>query len=141
MNLKWFLLPVLALAVSVALGSWAKSTQEQALARSQAMGRIVIVGYKPKPGQAEALRSLARTHIQRLRAEGLVTPREAIIMEANDGTIIEVFEWKSKEAIESAHKNLAVQALWKEFSDVCDYIPVASIAEAKQLFAEFAPVR
>jgi len=105
------------------------------------MGRIVIVGYKPKPGKAEALRSLASTHIQRLRAEGLVTPREAIIMEASDGTIIEVFEWKSKEAIESAHKNPAVQALWKEFSDVCDYVPVASIAEAKQLFAEFAPVR
>ncbi len=103
------------------------------------MGRIVIVGYKPKPGKAEALRSLARTHIQGLRAEGLVTPREAIIMEANDGTIIEVFEWK--EAIESAHKNFAVQALWKEFTDVCDYVPVASIAEAKQLFAEFAPVR
>ena len=105
------------------------------------MGRIVIVGYKPKVGKAEALRSLARTHIQRLRAEGLVTPREAIIMEASDGTIIEVFEWKSKEAIESAHKNLAVQALWKEFGDVCDYVPVASIAESKQLFAEFAPVR
>src|SRR6266852_5695040 len=87
MNLKWFVLPVLALAVSVASGSWAKSTQEQAPARSQVMGRIVIVGYKPKPGKAEALRSLASTHIQRLRAEGLVTPREAIIMEASDGTI------------------------------------------------------
>jgi len=141
MNLKWFVLPVLALAVSVSLGSWAKSIKEQAPAKSQDMGRIVIVGYKPKPGKAEALRSLASSHVQRLRAEGLVTPREAIIMEANDGTIIEVFEWKSKEAIESAHKNPAVQVLWKEFSDVCDYVPVASIAEAKQLFAEFAPVR
>ena len=141
MNLKWFALPVLALAVSVASGSWAKSTQEQAPTRSQNQGRIVIVGYKPKPGKAEALRSLASTHIQRLRTEGLVTPREAILMEASDGTIVEVFEWKSKDAIESAHKNPAVQALWKEFSDVCDYVPVASIAEAKQLFAEFAPVR
>jgi quinol monooxygenase YgiN len=141
MNLKWFVLPVLALAVSVSSGSWAKSTKEQASAKSQDMGRIVIVGYKPKPGKAEALRSLASTHVQRLRAEGLVTPREAIIMEASDGTIIEVFEWKSKEAIESAHQNPAVQALWKEFSDVCDYVPVASIAEAKQLFAEFSPVR
>jgi quinol monooxygenase YgiN len=141
MNRKWFVLPVLALALPVMSGSWAKSTQEQAPARSQDMGRIVIVGYKPKPGKAEALRSLASVHIQRLRAEGLVTPREAIIMEANDGTIIEVFEWKSKEAIESAHKNPVVQALWKEFSEACDYVPVASIAEAKQLFAEFSPVR
>jgi len=141
MNLKWFALPVLALAVSVMSGSWAKSAQKQAPARSQDPGRIVIVGYKPKPGKAEALRLLASTHVQRLRAEGLVTPREAIIMEANDGTIIEVFEWKSKEAIESAHKNPVVEALWKEFGDSCDYVPVASIAEAKQLFAEFSPVR
>lgn len=141
MNLKWFVLPVVALAVSVASGSWAKPTQEQPATRSQDMGRIVIVGYEPKPGKAEALRSLARTHVQLLRAEGLVTSREGIIMEASDGTIIEVFEWKSKEAIESAHKNPAVQGLWKEFSDVCDYVPVASIAEAKQLFSEFSPVR
>lgn len=141
MNPKWFVLPVVALAVSVASGSWAKPTQEQPAARGQDMGRIVIVGYKPKPGKGEVLRSLARTHVQRLRAEGLVTSREGIIMEANDGTIIEVFEWKSKEAIESAHKNPAVQGLWREFSDVCDYVPVASIAEAKQLFSEFSPVR
>ena len=59
MNLKWFVLPALAFAVSVGSGSWAKSTQEQAPTRSQVMGRIVIVGYKPKPGKAEALRSLA----------------------------------------------------------------------------------
>ncbi len=105
------------------------------------MGRVVIVGYKPKPGKPQARRSLARTHFQRWRAAGLVTPREAVIMEASDGTMAEVFKWKSKEAIESAHKSLAVQALWKEFSDVCDYVPVASIAEAKQSFAEFALVR
>jgi hypothetical protein len=59
MNLKWFVSPVLALAVSVASGSWAKATQEQA----------------------------------------------------------------------------------PPVSDVCDYVPVASIADAKQLFAEFALVR
>src|SRR5437016_10597661 len=68
MNLKWFVSPVLALAVSVASGSWAKATQEQAPARSQVMGRVVIVGYKPKPGKPQALRSLARTHFQRWRA-------------------------------------------------------------------------
>ncbi len=28
------------------------------------MGRIVIVGYKPKPGKNEALKALMRTHLQ-----------------------------------------------------------------------------
>lgn len=103
-------------------------------------GRIVIVAYKPKPGKADALKVLARTHVQRLRAEGLVTAREPVVMETQEGTIIEVFEWKSKQALESAHRNPAVQAMWKEYAEVCDYVPVASVEEAKQLFSEFSPL-
>ena len=43
-------------------------------------------------------------------------------MRAVNGSIVEVFEWKSSEASNQAHKNVAVQALWAEFSEVCDYI-------------------
>ena len=104
------------------------------------MGRIVIVGYRPKPGKADALKALLKSHVQRLRAEGLATSRESIIIEAKDGTVLEVFEWKSKEAIESAHTNSIVQTMWKEYSEVCDYVPIASVEEAKQLFSEFTPL-
>lgn len=104
------------------------------------MGRIVIVGYQPKPGKADALKTLMASHLPRLRAEGLVTARESIIMEAQDGTILEVFEWVSKEAIESAHTNAVVQSMWQEYDAVCDYVPVASVAEAESLFSEFTPM-
>ena len=69
------------------------------------MGRIVIACYKPNPGQNVALRRLMPTHLTRLRAEGLVTDRASMTMEAEDGTIVEVFEWKSKQAIDAAHTN------------------------------------
>jgi hypothetical protein len=105
------------------------------------MERIVIAAYRPKPGQAEALRALMHTHLPRLRAEGLVTDRESILMEAKDGSFVEVFGWKSKEAIEAAHHNPAVLAMWSEYAAVCDYVPVATLAEAQQLFSEFTPVR
>jgi len=36
-------------------------------------------------------------------------------MGARDGTIIEVSEWKSQEAIEAAHKNPNVLAMWNKF--------------------------
>lgn len=36
-------------------------------------------------------------------------------MEAGDGTVVEVFEWKSQAAIDSAHTNPEVQRLWKFF--------------------------
>jgi hypothetical protein len=104
------------------------------------MGHIVIVAYKPKPGKAEALKALTKTHVPRLKKEGLVTNREAIIMEAADGTIIEVFEWLSDEAIANAHKNPAVLEMWGEYAEVCDYVPLNTLAEANNMFAGFAPV-
>ncbi len=36
-----------------------------------------------------------------------------------------------------AHPNPAVGALWSEFASVCDYVPLATVPEAQQTFAEF----
>lgn len=104
------------------------------------MGRIVIVAYRPKPGRDRALEALARGHHERLRAEGLVTDRQPILMRAGDGTVIEVLEWLSADAIAAAHGNAAVQRMWAEYAEVCDYVPVADVAEAAALFSEFEPM-
>lgn len=48
------------------------------------MGSIVVCGYRPKPGQPEALRALVREHVASLRSIGLVTDRVPITMEAED---------------------------------------------------------
>jgi hypothetical protein len=103
------------------------------------MGRIVIACYKPKPGKNETLKALMKTHLPRLKQENLVTDRESIMMEATDGTIIEVFEWISEEAIQNAHTNAAVLQMWSEYAEVCDYIPVGSLTEAGNLFSGFEP--
>jgi len=101
------------------------------------MGRSVIVAYTPKPGRAEALLAAVRKHLPVLRAEGLVTERPAHVMRAADGTVVEVFEWRSAEAIARAHQSPAVQALWEEFAAACDFRTLSGLAEAGQLFAEF----
>ena len=103
------------------------------------MGRIVIVAYKPKPGKAGALKELTKTHVARLKKEGLVTDRVPVIMETADGTIVEVFEWLSPEAIRSAHSNPEVLKMWSEYAEVCDYVPLNSLAEAGNMFADFTP--
>lgn len=103
------------------------------------MGRLVIAAYHPKPGQAEALRAVVRKHGPVLRAEGLVTDRPFTAFAAADGTLLELFEWASAGAIDEAHTNPRVQALWAEFSAACEYRPLGSLAEAAQLFAEFTP--
>ena len=101
------------------------------------MGRFVIAAYRPKAGCEQQLLDAVGRHASVLRSEGLVSERPAHAMRAADGTVIEVFEWLSTAAIERAHSNPAVQALWAEFGDVCDYVPLASVPEAQHVFSEF----
>ena len=101
--------------------------------------RIVIVGYKPKAGRAEDLHQLMREHLSTLKSQNLVTDRAPIMMKAEDGTIIEVFEWKSKAAIEEAHSNPVVLKMWGKYSEVCEYIPVGQVEEISKLFSQFTP--
>ncbi|PYK27373.1 MAG: hypothetical protein DME59_04870 [Verrucomicrobia bacterium] len=103
-------------------------------------GVIVIVAYRPKPGKQTELLDLVRSRVPTLRNEGLVTNRDPTIMRARDGTIIEVSEWKSQEAIDAAHKNPNVLAMWNKFFAICDCVPLNTLAEAKEMFAGFEPL-
>jgi len=100
----------------------------------------VIVAYRPKRGKENELLELVRSRVPTLRKEDLATNRTPIIMRARDGTIIEVSEWKSEEAIEAAHKNSNVLAMWNKFFAICDCVPLKTLAEAEEMFAGFEPV-
>ncbi len=104
------------------------------------MERFVIAAFKPRPGQSEALLNVVEKHWRVLQSQGLVSSRPRYAMQAADGTVLEVFEWASAEAIAQAHENAAVQALWAEFEAACDYVPLASLAEAAHPFSEFRPL-
>jgi len=103
-------------------------------------GVVVIVAYRPKPGGESQLLEVVRSRVPILRQEGLITDRVPVLMRARDGTIIEVSEWKSREAIEAAHKNPNVLTLWNSFFAVCDCVPLNTLAEAEEMFAGFAPI-
>jgi quinol monooxygenase YgiN len=103
-------------------------------------GIVVIVAYRPKPGHEAELLEIVRSRVPTLRKEGLVTERVPTIMRARDGTIIEVSEWKSHEAIEEAHKNPRVLAMWDKFFAVCDCVPLKMVPEAETMFAGFEPI-
>ena len=100
----------------------------------------MIAAYAPKPGKEQQLLASVKKHMQVLRTERLVTDSPASVMRATNGTIVEVFEWRSREAIHEAHGNPAVQALWGEFGAACDYTPLSTLTEAQQMFAEFDAV-
>jgi hypothetical protein len=104
------------------------------------MGVMAIIAYRPRAGKAQELLDLTRQHQPALRRAGLATDRPPYAMRAKDGTIVEVFEWKSKEAIASAHQHPAVLEMWKRYEAACEYIPLANLAECKELFAGFEPL-
>lgn len=99
--------------------------------------RIVIVGYKPFAGKEEALSELIKIHVNTLRKEGLASERNSIIMRSKNGTIIEVFSWKSKKAKEKAHTNPIIKKMWKQFAEACEYVPVGELDEMASVFSEF----
>lgn len=104
------------------------------------MGVFVICAYRPKAGKERLLRRILKDHLPILRKEGLATSRRSYLMRAKDGTFIEVFEWKSASAINRAHKNRAVLAMWEDFDRVCTYETLASLEESRHPFADFTPV-
>ena len=104
------------------------------------VGVVCIVAYRSKPGRESEILELVRNRVPTLRKEGLVTDRVPVMMRAKDGTIIEVSEWKSYAAIEEAHKNPRVLAMWDKFFAVCDCVPLKTVPEAEMMFAGFEPV-
>ena len=105
-----------------------------------AIPRIVIVAYRPKPGHETVLKAEVRDHQPLLRSEGLATDRKPLVLQTRDGVLIEAFEWASADAIAEAHDNPRVQAMWKRFAACCDYVPLNTLAETGDLFAEFEEV-
>jgi quinol monooxygenase YgiN len=102
---------------------------------------IVVVAYRPKPGKGQEVLQLVRSRVPTLLKEGLVTDRAPAIMSSRDGTIIEVSEWKSQEAIDAAHKNPNVLAMWEKFFAVCDCVPLNLLPETAEMFAGFTPIQ
>lgn len=104
------------------------------------MGIMVIASFRPKPGMAAALDACARDHLPILRAQGLATDRPPVVLRAGDGSLLEIFEWVSEAAIESAHTNPAVLALSERYAACSDYITLGDLAEAKTMFPSFTLV-
>ena len=103
------------------------------------MGDIVIVAYRPKPGRKADLADLVHSHVPDLRDWGLATDRPSTVMQADDGTIVEVFEWHDG-AVAQAHGDPRVLAMWGRFGEVCDIVGLRDVAETAELFATFSPL-
>ena len=98
----------------------------------------VIAAYRPKPNCEAALMELVNAHVPRLRELGLASDTPVTTLRSSeDGTVLEIFDWYSQEAVERAHTHPEVQKIWAAFSQVCEYVTLGDLKEAGAPFAHF----
>jgi hypothetical protein len=103
-------------------------------------GEMVIAAYRPlDESRHKPLLELVRMHNTTLRVEGLITDRPAQLMQAKDGTLLEIFEWKPG-AAQTAHDHPAIKKLWKKMEEVAEFVPLISLQEAETPFPHFRPI-
>jgi quinol monooxygenase YgiN len=96
-----------------------------------------VAVYRPHPGKERELLDLVRRHVPTLRKEGLATDHPVLLLQAADGSLIEIASWKSEEHSRSAHGNPAVRELWGAFARCCDFTALKELAEAQREFSHF----
>ncbi|MCA1029504.1 hypothetical protein LCL95_00500 [Bacillus timonensis] len=102
--------------------------------------KITIAIYRPFEGKKQELLTVLEKHIPTLTNEHLITDRTPILMEAEDGTIIEIFEWASTKAIDKAHTSEAVGKIWGEIERLSELSNLASLSESQYPFPNFKPL-
>lgn len=98
---------------------------------------LAFATYKPKEGKEQELMELVNKHVAALRALELVTERNNYVAQAADGTVIEVFEWTSTNAINAAHQHPAIANIWEKMSPIADFVPMNTLLEGQRPFAGF----
>lgn len=101
---------------------------------------VVIALYTPKQGKQNELEALVRKHFPILQEYGLTTERKPFIGRSENGTILEVFEWASREKAKQAHDHPAVAQIWEAMAMVCEFGKLEQLPEAKNMFPHFAQV-
>jgi quinol monooxygenase YgiN len=100
---------------------------------------ITMALYQPHEGKEEQLNEVLRNHIKTLETENLITSREPIRARAANGTVIEIFEWRSEQAKDAAHESPGVMRVWNEIMEIAEIKSLSSLDEANHPFPNFAP--
>lgn len=101
---------------------------------------VVFALYRPHAGKSKELEAIVRKHMPTLRELELVTDRPSVLVRAKDGTLIEVFEWRSNAAARKAHELPEVARIWEAMGKVADLPSLDSLEEAKHRFPHFQPI-
>jgi hypothetical protein len=99
---------------------------------------LAFATYKPKAGKEKDLLELVKKHLPILRELELATDRSNYIAQSLDGTVIEVFEWTSINAVRAAHQHPTISDIWEKMTLIADFVPMSTLSEGQKPFPGFA---
>jgi hypothetical protein len=105
-----------------------------------AMRQIALILYSPRKDREQELVEMLQNNIPVMRKLGLITDREQILARTKDGSIIQLFEWKSEESQDQAMAHPVVQEMWLKVGNISEFQKPAAVAEFNEVFSMFETI-
>ena len=86
------------------------------------------------------LLEILKKHIPTLRKYELISDSPAFMLQSENGTIIETFEWKDEKAKQVAHEHPAIRTIWGEMEGICEFPTLSDLPESKKRFPNFSVI-
>ena len=103
------------------------------------MGLMGIVAYRAREGSERKLLSLIRRHAPLLKSLGGIS-EASFLMKSVDGSIIEVFEWRSMAAKKKAMQSPELWELWNEIELHGTKVKLSSVPECREVISNFRSI-
>lgn len=99
---------------------------------------FVFALYRPtnEDNQSKVVEILKK-QILTLRKYELIKDTSAYLLQSENGTIIQIWEWQSKRAMKVAHEHPAIRTIWGEMHGICEFTSLKDLPESATRFPAF----
>jgi len=104
------------------------------------MTELALAAYRPHDGADDELLRLLAEDVATLRRGGHATDRPAPVVRTQNGDLLVVLEWSSDHAVDDAHADAEVLAVWERKAQLAEYIPPNALAGSDGPFARWTVV-
>ena len=104
------------------------------------MTELALAGYRPRAGREDELVQVLREDVATFRARGHVTERPAPLVRTENGELLVVLEWSSEHAVDDAHADAEVMAVWERKAELAEYVAPRELAGSDVPFARWSLV-
>jgi len=104
------------------------------------MSRVLIVSYRPAPGQLEAVVELLRAQYRRLRSLGVTQPSAPILARSAAGDLTYVAVFDHADGVDRCWEDPEFQDLDGQIGQLAEMVPIRTLHEASGSYMDLEAV-